>query len=65
MRSNWHFHINESGKYLAHTGLNYNTIPIGYMRDTTETPGLMATLTLGVSTANKPIYIVSSLTGTL
>lgn len=58
--SKWHFHINENGKYLALTGLNYDAIPIGYMSYTTEKPGLMATLTLGASTANKPIHCQQS-----
>lgn len=56
MTSNWYFHVNESSKYLALTGLNYNTIPIGYMRNATENSGLMAPLTLDSGTANKPIH---------
>lgn len=58
--TSWHFPINENGKYLALTGLNYDAIPIGYMSYTTEKPGLMATHTLGASTANKPIHCQQS-----
>lgn len=56
MTSNGHFHVNESDKYHELTGLNYDIIPVGYMRDTTENPGLMAPLTLSGSTANEPIH---------